>query len=211
MLAHAAFADVIPLNDSGTRPSDDLKTHEVAARFRAAFEALGLDLTDPNLRGTEYRVARAYRELFDGLHDEATDLRTFPNSEGYSQMVAVTGIPFHSLCAHHLLPFFGVAHVAYVPRERIVGLSKLARVVDFYARRPQVQERMTEEIVSFIDAELHPKGVMAVIEARHFCMDMRGVSKSGSETTTTASRGSFAEDGTRQEFLALLRRKDRTT
>jgi len=211
MLAHAAFADVIPLNDSGTRPSDDLKTHEVAARFRAAFEALGLDLTDPNLRGTEYRVARAYRELFAGLHDEAPDLRTFPNSEGYSQMVAVTGIPFHSLCAHHLLPFFGVAHVAYVPRERIVGLSKLARVVDFYARRPQVQERMTEEIVSFIDAELHPKGVMAVIEARHFCMEMRGVSKSGSETTTTASRGSFAEDGTRQEFLALLRRKDRTT
>jgi GTP cyclohydrolase I len=212
MSAQAALANVVALDDdSWARPNDDLKIREVAARFRAAFEALGLDLADPNLLGTEHRVARAYRELLAGQSSDAPDLRTFPNTEGYSKMVAVTGIPFHSLCAHHLLPFFGVAHVAYVPRERIVGLSKLARVVDFYARRPQVQERMTEQVVAFIDQQLHPEGAMTIIEARHFCMEMRGVTKAGIATTTTASRGTFETGRTRQEFLDMLRRKDGTS
>jgi GTP cyclohydrolase I len=117
---------------------------EAAAHFRAAFESLGLDMDEPNLEGTERRVVRAYRELFAGLHARRPpELRTFPNPERYGQMVAVTDIPFHSVCAHHLLPFFGRAHVAYLPKDRLVGLSKLARVVEYYARRPQIQERLT--------------------------------------------------------------------
>jgi GTP cyclohydrolase I len=155
--------------------------------------------------GTEFRVARAYRELFAGLYAGAEPtLRTFPNTEGYSEIVSVVGIPFYSLCAHHLLPFFGTAHVAYLPKERILGLSKLARVVEFYARRPQLQERMTEQIIAFLDKRLRPAGAMVVLQARHLCMEMRGVRKPGLTTTTSALRGAFEEEGIRQEFLALL-------
>ncbi|MGE5345356.1 MAG: GTP cyclohydrolase I FolE [Acidithiobacillales bacterium] len=182
------------------------RDREVAARFRAAFEALGLDLGDPHLRGTELRVARAYRHLLAGLKAGAAPrMTTFPNREGYSEMVSMTAIPFYSLCAHHLLPFFGTAHVAYLPKDRIVGLSKLARAVDFLARRPQVQERMTEQIVDFLNERLRPAGAMAVLKARHFCMEMRGISKIGPVTTTSAVRGAFEDARTRQEFLQMLR------
>lgn len=177
---------------------------DVAARFSAAFVALGLDLSDPHLSGTPRRVARAYRELFAGLTSPPPELRTFPNREGYSDMVAVTDIPFHSLCAHHLLPFFGTAHVAYLPKDRVVGLSKLARVVDFFARRPQVQERLTEQVVEFLDDRLRPAGAMVVIQARHFCMEMRGVAKLGAFTTTSGVRGAFNEPRAQQELLARL-------
>src|SRR5687768_5486522 len=154
------------------------QTALVAERFRTVMEALGLDLDDPNLNGTPLRVAHAYRELFRGL-DPANEpeLRTFPNAERYSQAVTVTQIPFYSLCAHHFLPFFGAAHVAYVPKDRLVGLSKLARVVDYFARRPQTQEALTEQIIELLDRRLHPAGAMVVVEARHFCMEMRGVGK----------------------------------
>jgi GTP cyclohydrolase I len=178
---------------------------EAAAGFRRAFESLGLDLGDPDLKGTERRVARAYRELFAGLYAAAPDLRTFPNTEGYSEMVAVTDIPFHSLCAHHMLPFFGRAHVAYLPKERLVGLSKLARVVDFYARRPQSQEKLTQQIIGLLEKRLSPLGAMVIIQARHFCIEMRGVAKPGTMTTTSAIRGAFDDQRTRQEFLGLLR------
>jgi GTP cyclohydrolase I len=177
----------------------------VAARFREFLEALGLDMNDPNLSGTEWRVARAFRELFAGFYAGAEPtLRTFPNTEGYSEIIAVTDIPFHSLCAHHFLPFSGTAHLAYVPQGRLVGLSKLARLVDFYARRPQLQERMTEQIAEAIARRLHPAGAMVVIQARHFCMEMRGVAKAGVTTTTSAIRGVFEDERSRQEFLALL-------
>lgn len=183
----------------------DPRTRKVARAFRGVMEALGLDLDDPNLSETPARVARAYGELFAGLAPGAEpDLRTFPNEEGYSQVVAVGGIPFHSVCAHHFLPFFGTAHVAYLPGERIVGLSKLARVVEFYARRPQVQERLTEQVITLLEERLRPKGAMVVLQARHFCMEMRGIAKSGAITTTSAIRGAFEEDRTRQELLALL-------
>ena len=119
-------------------------------------------------------------------------------------MVSVVDIPFYSLCAHHFLPFFGSAHVAYLPGDRIVGLSKLARVVEFYARRPQVQERMTEQIVELLDRELRPAGAMVVVQARHFCIEMRGVNRAGLATTTRAVRGAFTEARRRREFLALL-------
>ena len=180
-------------------------TREVAARFRAFMEALGLDLADPNLAGTERRVARAYRELFAGLRAGAEPvLRTFPNTERYARMVSLLDIPFYSLCAHHFLPFYGTAHIAYVPGERIVGLSKLARVVEHFARRPQVQERLTEQVAGFLDERLHPAGAMVVVRARHLCMEMRGVSKPGASTTTSAIRGAFSDAALRREFFGLL-------
>jgi GTP cyclohydrolase I len=182
----------------------DARTLEVARRFRKVLEALGLDLTDPNLAGTELRVAKGYRELLAGLSEPEPELRTFPNAEGYKEMVAVTGVGFHSLCAHHFLPFFGRAHVAYLPGERLVGLSKLARVVSHFARRPQVQERMTEQIAGFLEARLRPLGAMVVVEASHLCMEMRGVAKAGVLTTTSAVRGAFREERARREFLRLL-------
>jgi GTP cyclohydrolase I len=179
----------------------------VAERFRTIMEALGLDLADSNLDGTPLRVARAYTELFRGL-DPANEpeLRTFPNPEGYSQAVSVTDIPFHSMCAHHFLPFFGVVHVAYLPKDRLVGLSKLARVVDYFARRPQTQEALTEQVVDLLDRRLQPAGSMVVVEARHFCIEMRGVGKAGMSTTTTAVRGVFADDRRQQGFLHQVRR-----
>jgi GTP cyclohydrolase I len=188
----------------------DVKLRRVARKFRAVMDELGLDPADPHLEGTELRVARAYRELFAGLAAGAEPaLRTFPNTERYRDMVSVTDIPFYSLCAHHFLPFFGSVHVAYLPGERIVGLSKLARVVEFYARRPQVQERLTEQIVEFLERRLRPKGVMAVVQARHFCIEMRGTNRAGLVTTTRAVRGTLADERRRREFLALLPRSAR--
>ena len=192
------------------RPGGELAPSRVALvaeRFRTVMEALGLDLEDPNLNGTPLRVARAYTELFSGLDpSNEPELRTFPNAEGYSRAVSVTDIPFHSLCAHHFLPFFGVAHVAYLPKDRVVGLSKLARVVGYCARRPQTQEALTEQVIDLLDRRLHPAGAMVVIEARHFCIEMRGVGKGGMSTTTTAIRGVFADDRRQQQFLDQLRR-----
>jgi GTP cyclohydrolase I len=181
------------------------RCRRVASKVRALLEELGLDLSDPNLAGTDLRVARSYEELFAGLYEGVEPrLRTFPNTEKYSEMVALVDIPFYSMCAHHLLPFFGSAHVAYLPRERIVGLSKLSRVVDFYARRPQVQERMTEQILALLDKRLRPAGAMVILEARHLCMEMRGVNKPGVSTRTSALSGAFEEERVRQELLALL-------
>jgi GTP cyclohydrolase I len=186
-------------------PIGDASARRVAAKFREFMEALGLDLGDPNLAGTEWRVARAFRELFAG-HYAGTEprLHTFSNAEGYAEIVSLTDIPFHSICAHHFLPFFGTAHLAYVPMGRLVGLSKLARVVDFYARRPQLQERMTEQIAALIEKRLQPAGVMVVVQARHLCMEMRGVGKPRLTTTTSAIRGVFEVQGWRQKLYALL-------
>jgi GTP cyclohydrolase I len=193
-----------PDEDDRDFRGDDPRTRLVAERFRGVMEALGLDLSDPNLADTPLRVARSYRELFAGLDpDTLPDLRTFPNSEGYSQIVAVTGIPFHSVCAHHFLPFFGTAHVAYLPKDRVVGLSKLARVVEHFARRPQIQERLTEQVADLVDRRLRPAGVMVLVEATHFCMEMRGVGKPGTKTTTSAWRGAFSDERRRREFLDM--------
>ena len=206
MSAAPALFPAGPRPEVDPRDTMDARTRVVAARFRGVMEALGLDLDDPNLADTPARVARAYRFLFSGLEAGAEpEMRTFPNAEGYSGIVAVTGIRFHSLCAHHFLPFFGTAHVAYLPKERLVGLSKLARAVELFARRPQVQERLTEEIASFLDSRLQPAGVMIVVQARHFCMEMRGVRKAGARTTTSSVRGGFADARARREFLARIR------
>ena len=173
----------------------------VHAAARELLVALGADLTDENLRETPRRMAEAYTELLTPRPFNAT---TFPNDEGYDELVVARDIPFHSLCEHHLLPFYGVAHVGYLPGERIVGLSKLGRVVDFYARRLQVQERLTEEIAQALEEVLRPRGVGVVIEAAHLCMMMRGVEKQNSRTITSALRGTFRSDAkTRDEFLRL--------
>jgi GTP cyclohydrolase I len=195
--------DTDPDLDRGVDP----RTLRAAEAFGEFLQALGVDRADPHLAGTPLRVARMYGELFAGLREDAEpELRTFPNAEGYSEMVAVTDIPFHSTCAHHFLPFFGTAHVAYLPGARVVGLSKLARVVDFYARRPQVQERMTEQVADLLQHRLDPAGAMVVLQARHLCMEARGVGKPGAMTTTSAIRGAFQDERTRQEFLGLLAR-----
>ena len=203
--AHAPAREAGDRTGSDELPISDPRGLRVALKFREVLDALGLDRSDPHLRGSEFRVARAFDELFAGLRAGGEpDLRTFPNTEGYREMVAVTDMPFYSLCAHHFLPFFGVAHVAYLPGARIVGLSKLARVVEFYARRPQVQERLTEQIIELLEQRLAPSGAMVVLQARHLCMEMRGVGKPGLTTTTSAIRGAFEDGRPRQEFLAML-------
>jgi GTP cyclohydrolase IA len=177
----------------------DLAAAERAARDLLA--ALGADLDDAGLRETPRRVASAYAEL---LTPEPFNLTTFPNDEGYDELVVVRDIPFQSLCMHHLLPFHGVAHVAYLPAERIIGLSKLARVVEHYSRDLQVQERLTKQVAACIQDELAPKGVGVVVEAEHLCMSLRGVQKAGAKTVTSALHGLVRDDPrTREEFLSL--------
>jgi GTP cyclohydrolase IA len=180
-------------------PTIDLEAAEQAAAD--LLRALGADLEEEGLRDTPRRVANAYAEL---LTPKPFNLTTFPNDEGYDELVLARDIPFHSLCMHHMLPFHGVAHVAYLPGERIIGLSKLARVVELFARDLQVQERLTVQVADWLQANLAPKGVGVVIEAEHLCMSLRGVQKPGSRTVTSALHGLVREDSrTRQEFLAL--------
>jgi GTP cyclohydrolase I len=164
--------------------------------------ALGHDpSSDPGLEETPRRVAAAYAEMLD---PQPFRLTTFPN-EGYDEMVLARDIPFNSLCMHHMLPFTGVAHVAYIPDQRIVGLSKLARVVEMFARRLQVQEALTTQVATCLQDHLQPKGVGVVIEAEHSCMTLRGVQKPGTLTVTSALHGMIREDPrTRQEFLSLI-------
>jgi GTP cyclohydrolase I len=165
---------------------------------------LGVDVDSVGFRDTPRRVADAYVELLTPHPFQAT---TFPNEDGYDELIVARAIPFHSLCMHHLLPFHGVAHVGYLPAERIIGLSKLGRVVELFARDLQMQERLTTQIAGWLQRELRPKGVGVVLEAEHMCMSMRGVQKFGARTVTSALHGLIRDDGrTRQEFLALTGR-----
>jgi GTP cyclohydrolase IA len=177
------------------------------ARQRAVSDllrALGADPGTDGLRETPRRVAEAYVELLTPPAFRAT---TFPNDDGYDGLIVAQAIPFHSLCMHHLLPFRGVAHVGYLPGERIIGLSKLARVVERFARALQIQERMTVQIADWLEAELRPAGVGVRLEAEHMCMSLRGVQRPGARTVTSALRGAIRDDAqTRQEFLALTAR-----
>ena len=179
----------------------------VANHMAAVMRELNLDLDDPNYQGTPERVAKMYLEMFHGLREGAEPkVTTFPNEEGYHHMVIEKEIPFYSMCAHHLVPFYGHAHIAYIPKGRIIGLSKFSRILEFYAKRPQLQERLTEQVVGFLEEKLHPLGAMVVIEARHLCVEMRGVKKPGALTVTSAIRGAFHQRPVREEFLDLLRR-----
>jgi len=176
---------------------------------------LGLDLNSPDLKETPKRVAKMYYEIFAGLDEKkAPEITVFPNTEKYSSMVMVKEIPFYSICSHHLVPFFGVGHIAYIPDKSIAGLSKLARVLEFFAKKPQMQERLTEEIANYLELKLKPRGVMVAIEARHLCMEMRGIEKYGSVTLTSTVRGLFkSKNGieNRREFMSKIINSDRSS
>ena len=181
-------------------PDGGLAAASTAAR--QFLEALGVSTDGPGLRDSPARMARAYAEM---LTPRSFELTTFPNDEKYDELVVVKDIPLQSLCEHHLLPFTGVAHVGYLPDERILGLSKFARVVELFARRPQVQERLTQQVASWLDDQLAPKGVGVVIEAEHSCMSLRGVRAAGTVTRTSALTGALrTSPATRAEFLAAI-------
>jgi GTP cyclohydrolase I len=189
--------------DGHRRPVRDPVDLEAAERAAAdLLQALGADLDSEHLRETPRRVAAAYGELLTPVPFNPT---TFPNDEHYDEFVLVEGIPFQSLCMHHLLPFHGVAHVAYLPGDRLIGLSKLARVVELFARDLQLQERLTTQIADWLETTLRPRGVGVVMEAEHLCMSLRGVQKPGAKTVTSALRGGVKDDPrTRAEFLSLI-------
>jgi GTP cyclohydrolase I len=179
---------------------------DAAAAERAAadlLEALGLDLTVEHLAETPRRMADALLELTTARE---FDLTTFPNDEGYDELVLVEGIPVHSLCEHHMLPFIGVAHIGYLPDDRILGLSKFARMVELHARRPQTQERLTQAVARHLEELLGPRGVGVVVEADHTCMSLRGARAPGTRTVTSTLLGQLRDDPrSRSEFLALTR------
>lgn len=197
----ASTASDLPLDGAGTPPS----TIDLAAAERAVGDlltALGEDLADGHLRGTPRRVAAAYAEM---LTPRAFNPTSFPNDEDYNELVLARDIPFHSLCQHHMLPFKGVAHVGYLPGSRILGLSKLARVVEHFSRSLQVQERLTQQVADWLDHQLGPKGVGVILDAEHLCMTLRGVEASGSRTVTSSLRGLLRHDQrSRAEFFALV-------
>jgi GTP cyclohydrolase I len=177
------------------------------AAVRELLIAVGEDPDRPGLQDTPARVARAYAETFAGLWQEPAEVLSTTFDEDHDEMVLVKDIPMYSTCEHHLVPFHGVAHIGYIPGEdgRVTGLSKLARLVEVYARRPQVQERMTSQIADALADVLKPRGVLVVIEAEHLCMAMRGVRKPGSSTVTSAVRGIFRENpATRSEAMSLV-------
>lgn len=207
MSTHHQHPDLSVVAPRPSTPPRELPRIDLDAAERAARDlllALGADLDQESMRDTPRRVAGAYAELLTPQPFEPT---TFANVEGYDELVVATQIPFHSLCMHHLLPFHGVAHVGYLPGERILGLSKLARVVEYFARDLQVQERLTQQVADWLAANLEPKGVGVVFEAEHLCMSLRGVKKPGTRTVTSALHGQLRADAsTRQEFLELTRR-----
>ena len=183
-------------------------TDDVKARYKSIIADLGEDVTRDGLVNTPERASKAMQFLTQGYHQDAAEiLKSAMFEESYNEMVIVKDIELYSLCEHHMLPFFGKAHIAYIPNGRIVGLSKIPRVVDVFARRLQVQERLTEQILDCINDTLEPQGVAVVIEASHMCMMMRGVQKQNSVTTTSGFRGQFEKIETRSEFLKLISEK----
>jgi GTP cyclohydrolase I len=190
-----------PETRAGRRPVDRARAQRAA---RELLDALGADVDSEGLLETPRRVADAYAELLTPRPFRAT---TFPNDDGYDELIIARSIPFHSLCMHHLLPFHGFAHVGYLPAERILGLSKLGRVVEYFSRDLQIQERLTTQVADWLEEELRPKGVAVVMEAEHMCMSLRGVQKLGAKTVTSAMRGILRDDArTRDEFLSFTAR-----
>ena len=183
-------------------------TDDVKAQYKSIIEDLGEDASREGLLKTPERAAKAMQFLTQGYHqDPAAILKSAMFKESYNEMVIVKDIELYSLCEHHILPFFGKAHIAYIPNGNVVGLSKIPRIVDIFARRLQVQERLTEQILDCINDTLKPQGVAVVIEASHMCMMMRGVQKQNSVTTTSGFRGQFEKIETRNEFLKLISQK----
>jgi GTP cyclohydrolase IA len=194
---------------TGIAPQAVFDHAKIEHAVRLLLEAIGEDPERPGIVDTPARVARAYDEIFAGMHIDPADVISVIFDEAHDEIVMMRDIPFHSMCEHHLVPFMGEAHVAYLPSKdgRITGLSKLARLVDVCAKRPGLQERMTTQIADALERALEPRGVLVVIEARHLCMEMRGIRKPGASTVTSTVRGIFRDDEkTRAEAMALLRR-----
>ena len=194
------------VNKTGAVTDQPVDIERIEAAVTEILEALGEDPQRDGLLRTPARVAKMYAEVFAGLREDPEHHLKVQFEAGHDEMVMVKDIPFYSMCEHHLLPFHGQAHVAYVPGEhgKITGLSKLARLVEAYARRPQVQERLTSQVADDLMQTLDPRGALVVIEAEHLCMSMRGVQKPGSLTLTSAVRGLFLSDATRAEAMQLL-------
>lgn len=189
-------------------PKDDVDRPRIERAVREILEAIGENLEREGVLDTPRRVAEAYAYLFSGLSEDPTQHLEVGFTEDYGEMILIRDIPLHSVCEHHLIPFTGKASVGYIPRDRVVGLSKLARVVEGYARRPQLQERLTAQIADALYESIGSYGSIVVIEAEHLCMTMRGVQKPGSVTVTSAARGIFAKDeGRRNEAFAHIARK----
>jgi len=189
-------------------PFDAIKTEQIAEHYKQIIQLLGENVDREGLLKTPERVARSLQFLMQGYEQSPEEIiRSAMFTENYRQMVIVKDIDFYSMCEHHMLPFFGKAHVAYIPNKKITGLSKIARIVEVYARRMQVQERMTTQIKECIQNTLNPMGVMVIIEAQHLCMQMRGVQKQHSITTTSDFTGVFEQAKTREEFMNLINKK----
>ena len=189
-------------------PFEDEKTAKIAEHYLEIIKLLGEDADREGLMKTPERVSKAMQFLMQGYEQNPEEIiQSAMFTENYRQMVIVKDIDFYSMCEHHMLPFFGKAHVAYIPNKKITGLSKIARIVEVFARRMQVQERMTTQIKDCIQKTLNPMGVMVIIEAQHLCMQMRGVQKQHSITTTSDFTGVFEQAKTREEFMNLINRK----
>jgi GTP cyclohydrolase IA len=205
-----ALPDLGPASRTAIPRVHTFNHERVEAAIRELLYAIGEDPDRDGLRDTPARVARAYREMFAGLYTEPESVLNTTFDEDHDEMVIVKEIPLYSTCEHHLVSFHGVAHVGYIPGKdgRVTGLSKIARLVDLYAKRPQVQERLTSQIADALVNKLDPRGVIVVVEAEHLCMAMRGVRKPGAVTTTSAVRGQFKTSAaSRAEALDLILRK----
>ena len=196
---------MLRVDESIAKTNGIINQAKIVTAVRMILEAIGEDPDREGLRDTPKRVAKMYSDLFQGLYKDPRDHLTVLFDEQHDEMVLVKDVPFYSMCEHHLLPFHGKAHVAYLPRGKVVGLSKIIRVVEAFARRPQVQERLTSQIADLLMEELDAHGVAAVVEASHTCMTMRGVKKPGSNVVTSAMRGIFkTSEASRSEFMSLV-------
>ncbi len=204
--AHASFSLETPLRADAFKLDDDLKIELIEKHFKEIMLILGLDLSDDSLQGTPHRVAKMYvKEIFSGLNPaNAPEVKLFENRYQYKNMLVEKSISFHSLCEHHFVPIIGKAHVAYIPNGRVVGLSKLNRIVRYFARRPQVQERMTIQIANMLKETLGTNDVAVLIEADHLCVASRGVQDITSNTVTSEYSGKFLDVKTREEFLKYI-------
>jgi GTP cyclohydrolase I len=210
VMSEGASSQAITEKDSNSIPEgeDQAIVGRMASHMAALMGELNLDLDDPNFEGTPERVAKMYLEMFHGLREGAQPrVTTFPNEGDYHHMVIEKDIAFYSMCAHHFVPFYGHAHIGYIPESQIVGLSKLPRILDVFARRLQVQERLTQQVAACIEETIRPEGVAVVLEGMHLCMAMRGVEKQNAWATTSAMLGVFRDDrATRSEFMNLINR-----
>ncbi|MES2653978.1 MAG: GTP cyclohydrolase I FolE [Bacteroidota bacterium] len=203
---HAGFSTETPLREDAFELDDDLKIELIEKHFKEIMQILGLDLSDDSLSGTPNRVAKMYvKEIFKGLNPKnKPEVKLFDNRYHYKNILLEKNISFHSVCEHHFVPITGTAHVAYIPNDKVVGLSKLNRVVRYFAQRPQVQERMTVQILNMLKEALNTNDVAVIIEADHMCVAMRGVQDISSSTVTSEFSGKFLDTKTREELMKYI-------